>query len=215
MKIVLISDTHSLHQDLIIPKGDMIIHAGDFTNVGSPVDVVNFLWWFNNLGFKYSLCISGNHDLLAEDHPQVFKKFLDDYPNITYLQDSSATIEGIKFYGSPFTPLFNNWAFMLERGAEMKTVWDKIDKDTDVLITHGGPLGYMDEVFNPKTSECDEHVGCVELLKALDRLKVKHHIFGHLHESYGKMKYNKTSLYNVSSCDDSYKIVNPPVVIEV
>lgn len=215
MKIILISDTHSLHNQLNIPKGDMIIHAGDFCNTGSPVDVVNFLWWFNNLGFKYSLCIAGNHDLLVEDRPKVFKKFMQDYPNITYLQDSSITIEGIKIYGSPWTPMFNNWSFMLERGGEIKVKWDKIPKDTDILVTHGGPFGYMDETFNPKTGKYDEHVGCAELLKALDRLEVKHHIFGHLHEGYGEAKYKNTFLYNVSSCDDRYDVVNAPVVIEV
>jgi len=37
MKIVFISDTHGLHGDMLhpIPEGDVLIHAGDCTNMGT------------------------------------------------------------------------------------------------------------------------------------------------------------------------------------
>ncbi len=54
-------------------------------------------------------------------------------------------IEGLKFYGSPWQPTFHNWAFNLDRGEEIKKVWDKIPNDTDVLITHGPPFGILDK----------------------------------------------------------------------
>lgn len=34
MKIVCISDTHTKHQEVILPKGDLLIHAGDVSWVG-------------------------------------------------------------------------------------------------------------------------------------------------------------------------------------
>jgi len=36
MNITCISDTHNLHERLVLPKnGDVIIHAGDFTEAGT------------------------------------------------------------------------------------------------------------------------------------------------------------------------------------
>ena len=31
MRIVCISDTHEFHDELVLPQGDLLIHAGDFT----------------------------------------------------------------------------------------------------------------------------------------------------------------------------------------
>jgi predicted phosphodiesterase len=36
MKIICISDTHGQHQNLKLPEGDMIIHAGDVSGRGKP-----------------------------------------------------------------------------------------------------------------------------------------------------------------------------------
>jgi len=33
-KIVFISDTHGLHGQMQVPEGDILVHAGDMTNVG-------------------------------------------------------------------------------------------------------------------------------------------------------------------------------------
>ncbi len=35
MRIVCISDTHSMHREIVVPDGDMLIHAGDLTMKGS------------------------------------------------------------------------------------------------------------------------------------------------------------------------------------
>jgi adhesin HecA-like repeat protein len=42
MKLVAISDTHDLHGSLIIPEGDVLIHAGDLTNRGTLEEVKVF-----------------------------------------------------------------------------------------------------------------------------------------------------------------------------
>ena len=56
-RIVCISDTHSLHKIMDdinpIPKGDILIHAGDCTNVGAEYEIKEFIQWFKNIeGFK-------------------------------------------------------------------------------------------------------------------------------------------------------------------
>lgn len=48
-----ISDTHGLTDNLKLPEGDVLIHAGDFTNVGSPDDVEKFNDYLKKQDFKY------------------------------------------------------------------------------------------------------------------------------------------------------------------
>lgn len=69
MKIVCISDTHTRHQDVDLPKGDILIHAGDISLVGIEYQVINFLEWFSKQEFKYKMFISGNHDFMFERNP--------------------------------------------------------------------------------------------------------------------------------------------------
>jgi predicted phosphodiesterase len=60
MKFVAISDTHGKHQKLVLPKGDVIIHAGDVSSKGQENEVIDFLKWFSNLDFEYKIFIAGN-----------------------------------------------------------------------------------------------------------------------------------------------------------
>ena len=102
MKIVCISDTHGLHSHLELPKGDMIIHAGDLTKNGSKNQVVDFLDWYSKLDFEYKNFIAGNHDFFFENQEEINKTIPD---NIIYLNDSGIEINGIKIWGSPYTTL--------------------------------------------------------------------------------------------------------------
>ncbi len=36
------SDTHSKTNDLKLPDGDVLLHTGDFSNVGKPIDIERF-----------------------------------------------------------------------------------------------------------------------------------------------------------------------------
>ena len=50
MRLVCISDTHSLHHQMEhpLPKGDVLIHAGDISNKGGEQDVKDFICWINS-----------------------------------------------------------------------------------------------------------------------------------------------------------------------
>ena len=176
MKLVAISDTHNLHHSFgKLPQGDVIIHAGDFTTWGKTGEVRQFRNWFASLPYAHKICIAGNHDRCMEH--MFFLK--DDFKNagITYLQDSSVEINGIRFYGSPRTPEFCDFAFMYERG---QAHWEGIPDNTNILITHGPPQGILDLCPDGR------NVGCVELLERTHELAdLKYHIFGHIHEAYG------------------------------
>ena len=225
MKLLCISDTHSLHHK--IPKeyfveADMIIHAGDVSNIGSLYEVEDFLDWFDTLDYPHKIFCCGNHDWIFELHPKEVEELLTQYPNITYLQDSKVTIEGIKFYGSPQTPYFHNWAFNCARNNQdaltykkplITEYWNKIPIDIDVLITHGPPYGIGD--FVPYRN--GEHVGCRDLLETVSTklLNLKANIFGHIHYSYGQVNKNNIQFVNASCCTESYSPSNKPILISI
>lgn len=66
MRIVIISDTHSKHDIVELPEGDVLVHSGDFTRCGSYEDVLNFAKWMNRQNFAHRICVAGNHDLCLE-----------------------------------------------------------------------------------------------------------------------------------------------------
>ena len=61
------------------------------------------------------------------------------------------------------------------------------------MMTHGPPLGVLDEIMN------GEHVGCEHLLRAARRCKPRLHCFGHIHEAWGakKVRWNDSNELDV------------------
>jgi len=205
MKLVFISDTHSLHDSISIPDGDVFIHCGDFLGNNSWQKLEEFNAFLGSLKHQTKIVIAGNHDGLFEKETKEAIKVL---TNANYLQDSSITIQGIKFYGSPWTPVFFDWFFMAE-SEELKPYWEKIPSDVDVLITHGPPNGIHDRTVD------GVNAGCPELLKRVTELNPKIHAFGHIHEGYGVTEINGSKFINASSLDENYRAVNAAVVVEI
>ena len=237
MRIVCISDTHGLHtiMDDInpLPKGDVLIHAGDCTNVGKPEQVKDFVEWFMNIkGFDSKIFIAGNHDFAFEKrHEPHHKGDFDWYyhlmneenlsqSDVIYLEDSEFTIDSsefsrpIKFYGSPWQPEFYNWAFNLPRlGDELKKYWDMIPNDTDILITHGPPNEVRDFVNNWRQPV--RNVGCELLRYRVEEVNPLLHVFGHIHEAYGVANIKDTLYVNASTCTEGYRPTNKPIIIDL
>ena len=190
MRIIAISDTHGLHEALAIPEGDVLVHAGDVTSHGAVEELVAFNEFLGRLPHRYKLVIAGNHDWCFEQQPELCARLL---TNAIYLQDAAITIEGVKFYGSPWQPWFMDWAFNLPRGPELARRWARIPEDTDILITHGPPLGFGDRVGG------EERVGCEDLLRRVREVRPKLHLFGHIHEDGGLWAEGATTFVNVTS----------------
>ncbi len=208
MKIVAISDTHGKHQNLILPKGDMLIHAGDVSSMGKESEILDFLKWFSDIDFQYKIFIAGNHDFYFErKNEALIRQIIPE--NVIYLNDSAVEIGGIKIWGSPISPWFYNWAFNRYRGEDIKRHWDKIPQNTDILITHGPVFGILD-----KTTR-NNSVGCEDLLKKVEEIKPKFHICGHIHEAYGRVKKGKTEFINASVLDENYVLKNKPITFEI
>jgi Icc-related predicted phosphoesterase len=190
MKIICISDTHNLHKDLKIPDGDILIHAGDMTCVGGIDEIKEFNQWLGTLPHRHKIVIAGNHDLYLDYVPSSANLFI---TNAIYLNDSGIEIEGLKIWGSPISPNYQDWAFNRERGEEIRKHWEMIPEDTDILITHCPPFGILD--FNDK----GKHEGCQDLLEIVhQKIKPRLHIFGHLHDAHGQVKIGETIFVNAS-----------------
>ncbi len=208
MKFVIISDTHGQHKNLTLPKGDVLIHAGDVSIRGEEKECIDFLNWFSECDFKYKIFIAGNHDFFFEKTPEnILEKLIPE--NVIYLCDSGVEIENIKIWGSPITPNFFNLAFNSGRGESIAKHWELIPSDTDILITHGPVFGKLDK------TKRGENVGCEDLLNTIDKIKPKVHICGHIHEAYGQINTSTTNFINASVLDEKYKLKNAPITFEM
>lgn len=209
MRIVCISDTHLAHvkHHIEVPDGDVLIHAGDATFQGTNLEVAAFSDWFSAFPHNRKLFIPGNHDVRFEERERDAQNYL--HWNITYLRDSGVTINGLNFWGSPWQPEFCNWAFNLKRGKALREKWALIPDNTDVLVTHGPPMGIRDTV------ERGERVGCRDLMDRVLKVKPKLHVFGHIHTGYGITKFHDITFVNASTCNSQYEPINKPIVIDI
>lgn len=208
MRIVATSDCHGRFREAEVPAGDVLVLAGDLLRHPGveQEDLDDLDEWLASLEHRHKVLIAGNHDWIFEKDKTARPK------NAVYLEDSGTTIEGVKFWGSPWQPEFFNWAFNLPRkGPELAAAWDKIPSGTEVLVTHGPPWGILDRPHGI----AKKHVGCELLLERVKQLRPKVHIFGHIHGDYGKHFEDGTWFLNASLCDESYDATQPPLVIDL
>ena len=55
MRIVCISDTHSRHDQVEVPPGDVLVHAGDSTMAGRVEEITKFNHWLVGLPHPYKI----------------------------------------------------------------------------------------------------------------------------------------------------------------
>lgn len=232
IRFVCISDTHGKIEGskLHMPPGDVLLHAGDFTQKGHMNEIQKFNSYLGALPYKVKVVIAGNHDLTFDDNITeaslrtfgVQKSTVESYlserglksvkqmlTSAIYLEDSLVTVCGIKIYGAPWQPVFCDWGFNLNRGEDILKKWQTIPADLDILMTHGPPVGHGDLTGG------NNNVGCVELLNTVQkRVKPKFHVFGHIHEGYGVTSDGYTTFINASTCTRRYLPTNAPIVFD-
>jgi Icc-related predicted phosphoesterase len=208
LRFVAISDSHCRHRSLRLPQADILLHAGDISYRGDKREIQDFLEWFEDLPYAHKIFIAGNHDFFFEKQKDtLIHELLPD--SVHYLKDESIVIDGIKIWGSPYTPWFYRWAFNKKRGPAMAIHWNNIPTDTDVLLTHGPVYGILDLLIN------EQHAGDRDLLKKVLEVKPKVHVCGHIHESYGAVKKHGIKFINACVLNESYELVNKPIVFEI
>ena len=206
LRCVCISDTHGAHDGLVLPPGDVLIHSGDFMNAGEDMEAEldPFIAWLSRQPFRHKIVVAGNHDRMMD--AKYFAGKIGSAKQLgaakaklrrvaTYLEDGGVTIEGVTFYGSPWTPAALGWGFYRERGEPLRRVWREMARShaqeapIDVLVTHGPPLGVLD-AKGPHRHIGDEHL--LRELAAMDRPPV-FHVYGHIHGCYGSCRLGKTT----------------------
>lgn len=214
IRLVHISDTHGKHKELNIPDGDILIHSGDWSNTGSIKEVSNFLTWFSELPHPNKIFICGNHEREVEkDGYYLFKSMIPN--NVVYLEDSGIKIEGLYFYGSPWTQAFQNWGWMWNSEEEERRIWARIPEHTDVLITHSPAYRLLDFSTYKISERSDQNIGSKILRKAVEYIKPLLVAHGHVHSAYGVAQFGKTTILNGSICDEAYHASNKPKVVDI
>ncbi|HEY4121376.1 MAG TPA: metallophosphoesterase, partial [Byssovorax sp.] len=121
MRVVAVADTHLHHRGYDLPDGDVFVHAGDLCREGTFRELEVAARWIQSLPHPTKIVVAGNHDWPFARSPEAAREVLGD--GVIYLEDAVATIDGVRFWGSPWQPEFCAWAFNLPRGPELAERW--------------------------------------------------------------------------------------------
>ncbi|OAA68408.1 phosphoric ester hydrolase [Niveomyces insectorum RCEF 264] len=204
VRVVCLSDTH----DQIVPDvpgGDLLIHAGDLTNNGTPADLQRQLDWLASLPHEHKVVVCGNHDSWFDPAARVAAGM--PAPRIPagihYLEHDTATLtfangRRLTVYGAPDIPKCGpesfSWVLHLAVCCFQYTTapssptfnsfqyerssppWqDTIPAGVDILVTHPPPRYHL-----------DLGIGCAGLLQEVWRVRPKLNVFGHIHWGAGR-----------------------------
>lgn len=215
MRIVAVADTHLFHEQFSVPDGDVFIHAGDMCRFGDLEELAEAAHWIRSLPHRWKVIIAGNHDWAFVNTPKEARALFG--KESIYLQDEGTTIFGVRFWGSPWQPEYNDWAFNLPRGPALAAKWSLIPPGIDVLITHGPPAGIGDRFAE------EDRNGCADLRARVAVVKPRLHLFGHIHQDGGVWQVGETLYANVTTweceraptildLDEKAGVVRPVVV---
>ena len=222
MIIDCIADLHGF--DPKLDGGDLLIVAGDLTARDTDEQHRDFILWLaqkqhSKNKYKKIIYIAGNHDHFLYDDSRYGQIKTDPKWGIEYLCDSGTEFEGLKIWGSPWSPYFDRvnphcTAFM-KPDKELSEIWKKIPDDTDILITHCPPFGIRDSIALPYDGKLF-HAGSMTLAAEMaNRENVpKLWVWGHIHEAYGEdlaIRGKECKMINCSHVNERYQPVNKPI----
>lgn len=190
MRIVAVADTHLFHDELVVPDGDVFVHAGDLCRGGDLDELASAAAWIASLPHRHKVVAAGNHDWAFVHQPAEARAL---FAGVHYLEDSEAVIDGVRFWGSPWQVKFHDWAFNLPRGEPLAAKWRLIPPGIDVLVTHSPPAGLGDR------SPIGGRAGCADLRKRVAELAPRLHLFGHIHQDGGVWQDGPTVSANVTT----------------
>jgi Icc-related predicted phosphoesterase len=193
---------------LQVPDGDILVHAGDATLRGTKQELQDFNDWLGVLPHADKVFTGGNHDFLLQEDEPAARRTLSNATHV--LIHGAAEVQGIRFFGSAWSPWFHDWAFNY-RFDEAEALWSQIPVGTDILVTHGPSFAVLDQVIrapNPR-------VGCPVLRDHIQRVKPKYHLAGHIHEQYGQQLVDGVTHMNGCILNHRYEVTNPPIVFDI
>ena len=229
MRIAALSDQHGFLPP--IPACDLLIVAGDvcpdlFGGVSAMSAPERQARWFDREArpwlaaapAAHRILTWGNHDWCGQICD--FSADAPDRASTTALQilvDAGSLVPSVaagrpetslSVWATPWSNQFMRWAFMDEPAA-LAEVYAAIPAGIDVLVSHQPPYGVGDRV--PGRSD---QLGSRELRAAIDRVRPRLVICGHIHGGHGRYVHDGIPVYNVSVVDEEYRLVHPVTVIE-
>jgi hypothetical protein len=232
MRIVAVSDQHGFLP--AVPACDLLIVAGDICQdfvdgVPAAAEPGSQKRWFDSrirpwlraTPATHKIATWGNHDFCGQSCD-----FSGDAPASAALTDlqilvdemtrvpdmSAGSPRELVVWASPWSNQFMNWAFMKDPH-DLSEVYERIPNGVDILISHQPPFGYGDRMYTAHTGGL-EHIGSHELLAAIERVRPKLVICGHIHEARGCYEHQGIPIFNVSVVDEQYRHVHPVTVID-
>jgi Icc-related predicted phosphoesterase len=250
MIIDCISDLHGYYPPL--EGGDLLIVAGDLTAHDYVDEHDDFEEWLENQSYKKIIFIAGNHDnfikrkhfdYMYESAIPFKRQYLCDSgiefeweePDLEYgyedRKHKTAVLDGplmlktkkFKIWGSPWSKTFDGMnpkamAFTVNTEEELAEKFAQIPDDTDILVCHTPFLHMLDQNMD------GYHCGSMALRDAIDRVKPRLFVCGHIHEQGGSLivykqpgigTENNTICVNASHVNEYYRPVNKPLRIEL
>jgi predicted phosphodiesterase len=239
LRIVVISDTHCMHDALPdLGSGDILIHCGDWTNIGHPArEMAPFLAWFASQDFPVRVIVAGNHEVTLcprhrsvteqvfgphdprsrpfEEAERLMAQFEDD---IVWLHNESLLFDvpgggHIHIYGTSQISGGDDDVGSSWGFFDHTDSWDHVPDDVDILVTHVPPL-------NVRDNHLGRCLGSAGLLHYVARAKPRVHVFGHIHSGYGMHKSPDTLFVNAAITTDEFDLDtnaplrNAPVVLQ-
>jgi predicted phosphohydrolase len=197
LTLVLIGDTHELHQELQLPRGDILIHVGDATMFSRSLRaIVDFNDWLGELPHPHRIFVPGNHDSFLQANP-ANRSLL---TNARLLINEGIEIEGLRIWGTPITA--SGPGFCLKSAERRRRMFAQIPQDTDVLISHAPPGSTV-------------HGGDRELLDAVARVRPRLDCFGHIHGADSVFTTEQTVFVNAALLGAHGSLSKKPIVLRI
>lgn len=224
IRFLAVSDIHNSGMDGVDPSGcDAMLMAGDFKSHGwsscneefrySVNDDPFFKWCRAHRDFPVFL-IPGNHDRVAERHPDWLK-----WPGNVIRLDSGAVTEflGLRLWGAPWTPAHSIGSVFSYDEETLAAKFAAMPDDLDVLVLHAPPL--LDDSEGGSDQDCGgsgRHFGSRAIRNAILARKPKIVVCGHIHQgSRLPADLNGTVVLNVGRIRhkaDAYPTYSPAFI---
>jgi len=164
-RVVVISDTHCLHDNIQVPPGDILIHCGDFTNKGTIEEIEAFNEWFGALPHPVKLFCIGNHEvgMFSAWNPELLTSG-------EFVDNRLVEVNGLRIYGA-------SWHGQMAASKHMPD-------NVDIFFTHEPPQGICDgseeDGDDGRGGRGNEHI-----LQICQTKRPRVVLFGHVHYAHG------------------------------
>ncbi len=192
MKIMVLSDTADKalwdYLDRRLLEGvELILSCGDL-----PAEYLSFLTCFTNAPILY---VRGNHDRTYEEKPP---------EGCTCVEDDIRVVNGVRVLGlggsMRYRPKEPNMYTERQMARRVRRLWWKLlwHRGFDILLTHAPARGVGDMDDLP-------HRGFETFIKLMDRWHPRYHVYGHVHQEYGAMTFQRERKHGETTSVNAYK----------